>query len=114
MYSRINRKTQICEGEEVAVCCNLLQSVGECCDGFICKYSGTWVRVGEGVAVAAVCCSILQWVAVGCKMLQRAAVDLFVFTVGLGFVKARALQLLRYVTVCCSVLQCAAVCCSVL
>jgi len=91
-----------------AMCSSELQWVAECC---------TIDRASE----CAVCCSVLQCVAVRCSVLHgREGKNVRVSTppvCGPGLIRmisAVWCSLLQYVAACCSVLQCAAVCCSVL
>ena len=80
---------------------------------------------------AALCCDVLQCVAVYCRLLFRATFSFLSCIYVRGAVCCRVLQcvtvccsvfqcvavccvVLQCVTVCCSVLQCVAVCCSVL
>jgi len=84
-----------CIGACVAVCCNVLHCV---------------VQILTHVGL--LCCSVLQWVAVGCSVSHKSR----------GYLcKALVLQCvavccsaLQCVAVRCSVLQCVAVCCSVM
>jgi len=85
-----------------AVCCSVLQCVAVC------------YRVLQCVTVCvAVCCSVLQYVAVCCSMLQCVAVCYSVLQC-VAVCVAVCCSMLQYVAVCCSVLQCVAVHCRVL
>jgi len=76
----------------VIVCCSVLQCLEVCARTRLLLW-----RLSGGCG--AVCCSVLQRVAVWCSALQRVAA---------------CCSVLQCVAVCCSVLQCVAVCCGVL
>jgi len=77
----------------------VLQCVAVCCSAFIVLLQCVCRALLRTSWVLSVCCSVLQWVAVGCSMLQYVAV---------------CCSMLQYVAVCCSLLQYVAVCCSML
>jgi len=73
------------------VCCRMLQCAAVCCS--VLPYVAVCCRI---LQCAAVCCSVLPYVAVCCRMLQCVAV---------------CCSVLPYVEVCCSALQCVSICC---
>jgi len=79
------------------VCCSVLQCVQFCCSATktLLPFISNCVNNPTGT----VCSTVLQCIAVYCRVLQCVAVYCSV---------------LQCVAVCCSVLQCVAVCCSVL
>jgi len=127
-------------GQNVTVCCNVLQCVAVSCHycDNVLQCVAVLCNVLQCVAVCcAVCCSVLQCrvtivmpigpnmtmgltadccsvFAVCCSVLQRVAVSCQHFDVNWGSQGDGSHgKLLQHVVVCCSVLQCAAVCCSV-
>jgi len=107
-----------------AVCCSVLQ-----CVAMLQGATGAISASNNGVhnkVTSAVCCSVLQRVAVCCSVLQCAAVCCNVLVCVAvchrhnqrlyprRWHRSHASTMLQCVAVCCSVLQCVAVCCSVL
>jgi len=82
-----------------------------------CKCVAVCCSVLQYVAVCPVCCSVLQYVAVCCSVLQYVAVCPVCCSVYVLLLcqsaKLASVGVARVVQVCCSVLQCVAVCCSV-
>jgi len=123
----------------VAVCCSVFQCAAVWCSvlqwtylhkagftwrGALQRIHSLWVMyMLQGAAVwcsvvsrvcAAVCSSVLQYVAVCCSVLQCVAVR-FIWGGTIHHVHSSCvIYALQCVTMCCGVLQCVAVCCSVL
>jgi len=92
----------------------VLHCVAACCNVFTVAPAPTCMCVyEEEYTHVAVCCSVLQCVAVWCCVLQCVAVCCSVFTVApappVCVYMRRNSRMLQCVAVCCSVLQCAAV-----
>jgi len=71
------------------------------------------LRTTPPAASVAVCCSVLQWVALRCSGLQRVLRESLRTTPPAACV-TQCCSVLQCDTVCCSMLQCAAVYCSVM